>query len=306
MLVNWTNEEGARFAPSMLGPGVHAGLYAPDMAEAITDRDGVSLREALEGIGYRGDVPSARHGFSAMFELHIEQGPILEAEGKEHRYRYRRPGHALVRHHPHGPRIPYRHHADEAAPQRAFSARPASLRARRCHRPNAHAPQCGGHGRHGRVCARIPATSSPARSFLTVDFQGILKQPFLEAMETAHSSGDRRRRGRNRPRKPKHRRRHRQPARGSSINRLHRGGAAWHAAGGSTRAARVLSGRRPTDAHLYTARYAPTAHDLPSRPCENGAEPQRGGETRPSPIRERRRAGPLLNAVSDYDTRFAT
>ncbi len=82
MLVNWTNEEGARFAPSMLGAGVHSGLYEPDMAEAITDRDGVSLREALEGIGYRGDVPVGQTQFSAMFELHIEQGPILEAEGK--------------------------------------------------------------------------------------------------------------------------------------------------------------------------------------------------------------------------------
>jgi N-carbamoyl-L-amino-acid hydrolase len=82
MLVNWTNEEGARFAPSMLGAGVHSGLYAPDMAEAITDRDGVSLREALEGIGYRGDVPVGETAFSAMFELHIEQGPILEAEEK--------------------------------------------------------------------------------------------------------------------------------------------------------------------------------------------------------------------------------
>ncbi len=82
MLVNWTNEEGARFAPSMLGAGVHSGHHAADTAEAITDRDGISLREALEEIGYRGDVPVGETKFSAMFELHIEQGPILEAEGK--------------------------------------------------------------------------------------------------------------------------------------------------------------------------------------------------------------------------------
>lgn len=80
MLVNWTNEEGARFAPSMLGAGVHAGLYSPEQAEAITDREGTSLREALEAIGYRGTAPVGSVAFSAMFELHIEQGPILEAE----------------------------------------------------------------------------------------------------------------------------------------------------------------------------------------------------------------------------------
>ena len=80
MLVNWTNEEGARFAPSMLGAGAHAGIYPPEKAETITDLAGTSLREALEAIGYRGATPVGSVTFSAMFELHIEQGPILEAE----------------------------------------------------------------------------------------------------------------------------------------------------------------------------------------------------------------------------------
>jgi beta-ureidopropionase / N-carbamoyl-L-amino-acid hydrolase len=81
-IVNWTNEEGARFAPAMLASGVFAGVFTPDYAYARTDRDGKRFGEELERIGYRGaEVPGART-FAAMFELHIEQGPILEDEGR--------------------------------------------------------------------------------------------------------------------------------------------------------------------------------------------------------------------------------
>ncbi|KQO67979.1 Zn-dependent hydrolase [Methylobacterium sp. Leaf89] len=81
LLVNWTNEEGARFAPAMLGSGVYAGIYAGDWAEARQDSAGTRFGEALDAIGYRGTAPAGAVPFGAMFELHIEQGPILEAEG---------------------------------------------------------------------------------------------------------------------------------------------------------------------------------------------------------------------------------
>jgi beta-ureidopropionase / N-carbamoyl-L-amino-acid hydrolase len=80
-LVNWTNEEGARFSPPMLASGVFAGVFARDWACARTDAEGVSFGAALEAVGERGGEACGRHPLSAFFELHIEQGPILEAEG---------------------------------------------------------------------------------------------------------------------------------------------------------------------------------------------------------------------------------
>ena len=78
-LINWTNEEGSRFAPAVLASGVFAGVFTPAFAFSRLDRDGVSFADALDCIGYRGAKTGA-HGLSAMFELHIEQGPVLEAE----------------------------------------------------------------------------------------------------------------------------------------------------------------------------------------------------------------------------------
>ena len=81
-IVNWTNEEGARFAPPMLASGVFAGVFTPDYAYARTDRDGKTFGEELQRIGYKGTEKAGVHKLAAMFELHIEQGPILEAEGR--------------------------------------------------------------------------------------------------------------------------------------------------------------------------------------------------------------------------------
>ncbi|HTZ01603.1 MAG TPA: Zn-dependent hydrolase, partial [Xanthobacteraceae bacterium] len=81
-IVNWTNEEGARFAPAMLASGVFAGVFTRDYAYARADRDGKTFGEELARIGYRGDAPTGARKFSAMFELHIEQGPILEDEDR--------------------------------------------------------------------------------------------------------------------------------------------------------------------------------------------------------------------------------
>jgi N-carbamoyl-L-amino-acid hydrolase len=80
-LVNWTNEEGARFSPPMLASAVFAGVFARDWAVARTDADGTAFGVALEAIGERGEQTCGAHPLSAFFELHIEQGPILEAEG---------------------------------------------------------------------------------------------------------------------------------------------------------------------------------------------------------------------------------
>ncbi|MCA0432187.1 MAG: Zn-dependent hydrolase [Proteobacteria bacterium] len=82
MIVNWTNEEGSRFAPAMLCSGVYAGVFTTDYAYSREDRQGIKLGDELERIGYKGKHKAGAIKFSSMFELHIEQGPILEAEEK--------------------------------------------------------------------------------------------------------------------------------------------------------------------------------------------------------------------------------
>jgi|1186.fasta_scaffold21778_2 beta-ureidopropionase / N-carbamoyl-L-amino-acid hydrolase len=82
-VVNWTNEEGSRFAPAMVSSGVFAKVLDKDWAQSRQDRDGMTFAAALDAIGYRGTERCGEHPLSAFFELHIEQGPILEAEGKD-------------------------------------------------------------------------------------------------------------------------------------------------------------------------------------------------------------------------------
>lgn len=78
---NWTNEEGSRFAPAMMGSaGYVADLPVSDIL-ARTDAEGVSVGAALDAIGYRGAAEVGAQKLSGFLELHIEQGPILEAEG---------------------------------------------------------------------------------------------------------------------------------------------------------------------------------------------------------------------------------
>lgn len=76
MLVDWTNEEGSRFAPAMMASGVWAGKLERDRAWESTDVGGVVFGEELERIGYRGHTLCASWPFHAYFELHIEQGPV--------------------------------------------------------------------------------------------------------------------------------------------------------------------------------------------------------------------------------------
>ena len=81
-LVNWTDEEGARFGKAMMGSGVWAGVFDQVATEALRDSDGVTLGAALDEIGCRGSEPAQPFPADSYFELHIEQGPILEAENK--------------------------------------------------------------------------------------------------------------------------------------------------------------------------------------------------------------------------------
>jgi beta-ureidopropionase / N-carbamoyl-L-amino-acid hydrolase len=81
VVTNWTNEEGTRFAPAMLASGVFAGIHTQDWAYARVDAKGKTFGDELARIGWRGEEPVGARKMKAFFELHIEQGPILEAEG---------------------------------------------------------------------------------------------------------------------------------------------------------------------------------------------------------------------------------
>ncbi len=81
MAINWTNEEGTRFAPPMLASGVYAGVHKMDWAYAREDAEGKRFGDELSRIGWRGEEEVGARKLHAFFELHIEQGPILEAEG---------------------------------------------------------------------------------------------------------------------------------------------------------------------------------------------------------------------------------
>ncbi|CAM3811371.1 Zn-dependent hydrolase [Bordetella sputigena] len=78
-VVVWTNEEGSRFVPVMMGSGVFAGAFTLAHALEQRDRDGISVADALKAIGHAGPEPVGGRPVAAYFEAHIEQGPILEA-----------------------------------------------------------------------------------------------------------------------------------------------------------------------------------------------------------------------------------
>src|SRR5438445_2168227 len=78
-VVIWTNEEGSRFAPAMVASGVFAGVFTLEYGLSRADVDGKTMGEELQRIGYAGDQPMGKP-IHAAFELHIEQGPILETE----------------------------------------------------------------------------------------------------------------------------------------------------------------------------------------------------------------------------------
>ena len=82
-VVVWTNEEGARFSPAMIGSGVWCGEFSLDYGWKRADKNGKTIEAELERIGYLGEEPCAPFDIKAAIELHIEQGPILESIDKQ-------------------------------------------------------------------------------------------------------------------------------------------------------------------------------------------------------------------------------
>jgi N-carbamoyl-L-amino-acid hydrolase len=82
-LVNWTNEEGSRFRPAMMGSRVHAGNMPLEAALAIADDSGVTVGQALQATGQGGALTPSPRGWAAWLEAHIEQGPLLEHSGDD-------------------------------------------------------------------------------------------------------------------------------------------------------------------------------------------------------------------------------
>ena len=82
-ICNWTNEEGSRFAPAMMASAAYVGDFTTDDILSRKDAEGVTVAQALDSIGYRGDAPVGRQKFSGFVELHIEQGTVLEGSGTD-------------------------------------------------------------------------------------------------------------------------------------------------------------------------------------------------------------------------------
>ncbi len=96
MIVNWTNEEGSRFAPAMLASGVYAGVFTPDYAYAREDREGVKFGDELERIGYRGADEGRQSEVPGDVRAAHRAGADPRSGKQDDRRRHRRPGHALV------------------------------------------------------------------------------------------------------------------------------------------------------------------------------------------------------------------
>ena len=152
-VVNWTNEEGSRYAPAMIASGVFAGAYTQDYAYELTDAEGKEFGEELKRIGYVGDEPVGRRPLKAFFEYHIEQGPILEAEGVRYRRRHAWAGAALVRREAHRLREPCRLDPD-AAPARRAARRGKARAGGERHRASPRAA-CRRHGRRAEALSRL-------------------------------------------------------------------------------------------------------------------------------------------------------
>lgn len=81
-IVSWTNEEGARFAPGLTGSGVYTGHLGLERMLGTIDKQGLKFDDELQRIGYAGEIQPGDQSFAAAIEIHIEQGPILEADNK--------------------------------------------------------------------------------------------------------------------------------------------------------------------------------------------------------------------------------
>ena len=95
-IVNWTNEEGSRFAPAMMASAAYVGDFTTDDILSRKDADGVTVGEALDSIGYRGDKPVGTQKFSALRRTAHRAGPDPRGRGQDHRRGRFRPGRAVV------------------------------------------------------------------------------------------------------------------------------------------------------------------------------------------------------------------
>ncbi len=178
-IVNWTNEEGSRFAPAMLASGVFAGVFSADYAHARTDRDGKTFGEELQRIGYKGSEKAGSRKFSGDVRTAHRARPDPRRRRPHDRRRARRPRHALVRSHDHRPGRPYRNDADAAA-QECAPRRRAPDRPHRRHRPRASPDAVGTVG----LIENRPNSRNviPGEVFFTVDFRHP-EETVLDAME---------------------------------------------------------------------------------------------------------------------------
>ena len=121
-VVNWTNEEGSRFAPAMVASGVFAEVFERDWAAARTDRDGMTFGAALDAIGYRGAGALRRASAVGVLRTAHRAGADPRGRGQGHRRRHRRAGDALVRGDGDRPGRAHRHDADARCARMRCSA----------------------------------------------------------------------------------------------------------------------------------------------------------------------------------------
>ena len=143
-VINWTNEEGSRFAPAMVASGVFAGAFTRDWAWAREDRAGMTFRSALEDIGYLGRAALWSARAFGLLRTAYRAGADPGGRGQGDRHRHRRAGHALVR--GDGDRRIRAHRRDaDAAAQECAARCGAARRAHQCDRgtPQAGCARCG-------------------------------------------------------------------------------------------------------------------------------------------------------------------
>ena len=156
-VVNWTNEEGSRFAPAMVSSGVFAKVIEKDWAQSRQDRDGMTFAAALDAIGYRGTRALRRASAVGVLRTAHRAGADPGGRGQGHRRRHRRAGDALVRGDDHRAGRAHRRDADASAQERAARRRAAGRCGRR-HRPEASA------GCRHRRADREPAELAQCRA----------------------------------------------------------------------------------------------------------------------------------------------
>ena len=144
VIVDWTNEEGSRFAPAMVASGVWAGALERDWAYDRTDINGKRFGEELERIGYKGTVPGQKMAGARLLRIPHRAGADPGAGEKDHRCAQGNALSALVRHLPRGRGQPGRSHPHGGPPRRALRRRGDDPQGQRAARP--HGRQHGGHG----------------------------------------------------------------------------------------------------------------------------------------------------------------